>query len=1063
MSRLRDTEWGYQYTPDSCDIIQEFYVPVLRRAQLYQRTAGYFSAKALALAARGIEGLIKKDGRMQLIVGCTLEKREVEAIQRGEELRACLERRAIRLPLNPGDNSMHGALELLSWMVANRYLEVKVAVPCDSRRQPVPGDLYHEKTGIIADSYGDIIGWTGSLNETAAGWGHNWERISVSISWEGCRERKRVREFQADFERQWADRTSHLLVMDMPEVMRRDLMRFEPKSHLPDRIDPKKTLRLDPQVIANWRAKVWAFIGRAPRMPAGGKHMGEETCPITPWPHQSLAFGRMYDHWPPRLLIADEVGLGKTIQAGLLLRQAWLSRRARRILILAPKALLRQWQIELREKFNLSWPIYDGSHLVWYDPRGEQAGTRKAVSRNSWHQEPAVLASSQLVRRKDRAEEVCNNATPWDLIVLDEAHHARRRSAGSKQEGPPNLLLALMQKLKERCEGLVLLTATPMQIAPIEVWDLLNLLGMPLEWSEESFLKFFRSANSDDPSPELLIGLAPLFRAVEREFGKMQDANAHGNHKVSRIRVSRVQRALRDTATIPTKRLNAKERQVALQVMCANTPVRRLISRHTRKLLRSYHKEGRIDSPIADRQVEDNFLELSKGESQLYSMVEQYIRRVYKRATGKHRSVVGLVMVIYRRRLASSLRALRETLAKRQASLEAGKYHVVGDDLSHVESVTEDDPDGPDELVAMEHDPLRFEEVSTIRDLLHHVDSLPPDTKARALCATITALRQEDYEQVMVFTQYTDTMDFLRDELTTSLTLRIMCFSGRGGEVPDFGGSWHTIKRDEAKEKFRRYEADVLLCTEAAAEGLNFQFCGALINYDMPWNPMKVEQRIGRIDRVGQKHQTVRIVNLLYKGTIESDVYIALRSRIKLFEDIVGHLQPILSRVARTIDKRVLEGGKPDGFDAEVFAEEAEDLLDLESMTAAPLSVPERLPSPVTMDDLDHILRMPELLPMGYEVRRLGPREYDLKYPDAEQRVRITTNPQHYEQHSDNVQLWSPGNLAFDNAVRATERPNADPTFTSLSDLLEAYRSEVFSTPAAGVTPIANGLIASTL
>src|SRR5882672_7229641 len=106
--------------------------------------------------------------------------------------------------------------------------------------------------------------------------------------------------------------------------------------------------------------------------------------------------------------------------------------------------------------------------------------------------------------------------------------------------------------------------------------------------------------------------------------------------------------------------------------------------------------------------------------------------------------------------------------------------------------------------------------------------------------------------------------------------LRIMCFSGRGGQVLDKDGSWRVISRDEVKRQFREGKADVLLCTDAAAEGLNFQFCGALVNYDMPWNPMRVEQRIGRIDRLGQEHKKIRIINLHYEGTIETDVYRAL-------------------------------------------------------------------------------------------------------------------------------------------------------------------------------------------
>src|SRR3546814_13421875 len=123
----------------------------------------------------------------------------------------------------------------------------------------------------------------------------------------------------------------------------------------------------------------------------------------------------------------------------------------------------------------------------------------------------------------------------------------------------------------------------------------------------------------------------------------------------------------------------------------------------------------------------------------------------------------------------------------------------------------------------------------------------------------------------MVFSQVTDTMDALRRELARDDDLRIRCFSGRGGEVQANDGSWRAVSRDEVKRRFRAAEADLLLCTDAAAEGLNFQFCGALINYDSPWNPMRVEQRIGRIDRLGQRLVRIRIVDLHYDGTVEAD------------------------------------------------------------------------------------------------------------------------------------------------------------------------------------------------
>ena len=298
----------------------------------------------------------------------------------------------------------------------------------------------------------------------------------------------------------------------------------------------------------------------------------------------------------------------------MLLRQAWLAGRAKRILVLAPKAILKQWQIELREKFNLNWPIYDGRKLVWYPSPAWRGRNERDVDRGHWHREPVVIASSHLMRRRDRSAALLEGAEPWDLVVLDEAHHARRRAAGGPQEGGPNLLLRLMQGLKDRTQGLILLTATPMQVHPIEVWDLLNLLGLPPEWTSQAFLNFFDDIEQPNPSSDALDRMAWLFQSVERAYGTVQTEEAQRFGDLSRLKANKILRALRDVAGIPRRRLETKERRAALTIMRAHTPARRLVSRHTRKLLRGYFKAGMLSTPIADRRVEDRFLEMTAEE-----------------------------------------------------------------------------------------------------------------------------------------------------------------------------------------------------------------------------------------------------------------------------------------------------------------------------------------------------------------------------------------------------------------------------------------------------------------
>jgi hypothetical protein len=570
MSILQDRPWKLKYTPDHGNLVKLLYQPALECAARYDRLTGYFSASALALAARGIEGLVGNGGRMRMVVGCTLNPPEIAAIEKGEELRAQVAQHFAAMPLIPTDAGMGAALELLAWMVARGLLEVRVGIPCDDHRRPIPAEgLFHEKAGIIEDKTGDRLAFNGSLNETAAGWTRNWESLNVFTSW---RDLDRVVEEDANFAKLWAGQAKHVITIDVPTALRDDLLRFLPETDVPARLkkvetappehEPVPTVLPEPTVSAiDPRKAVWDFIAIAPRLLKGGVRVGEVTSAVTPWPHQVQAFRRMYDNWPPKLLIADEVGLGKTVQAGLLVRQAWLAGRAKRILIMAPKNVCSQWQIELREKFNLNLPIYDGQKLSWYPSPAMRGHAERAVGRDIWHQEPAVIVSSHLVRRADRQPELLEVAEPYDLIILDEAHHARRRGAGSTSESGPNTLLRLMRSLKDRTQGLVLLTATPMQVHPVEVFDLLSLLGLPREWNEQSFLRFFEEVLLESPSHEAFDRLAGMFRAVERSYGEVPASELQRMGVASAIGGRRVLRALRDNASTPRRQLETADRK----------------------------------------------------------------------------------------------------------------------------------------------------------------------------------------------------------------------------------------------------------------------------------------------------------------------------------------------------------------------------------------------------------------------------------------------------------------------------------------------------------------------
>lgn len=1066
---LRDRDWPAAYTPEAGDLVRLFWVPALACAVRYDRATGYFSARALTLAARGLEGLVRNAGRMRLLVGCTLEPPEVEAILKGRELRAAVEAKLRATPLFPQDESEEKALELLAWMVARGCLDVRVVVPCDAQRRPLAGvEIFHAKFGILEDKTGDRIGFNGSINETAEGWSGHFESFHVFTSWGPGRDH--LEHDERRFFELWEDRARTAIVLEVPEAVRQGLLRFAPaEGTLPRRL--LESPRLAPASVENYdhrapgcaetgalferqkpvsgadaasaRALVWSYIAHAPQMP-GGEWLGVATSVVRPWPHQIRAFQRMWEHWPPRLLIADEVGLGKTIQAGMILRQAWLSGRAKRILVMAPSAVLRQWQLELREKFNLAWPIYDGEKLVFPAAPGISERERK-VSRDGWHREPCLLVSSHLVRRSDRARELLA-AEPFDLLVVDEAHHARRKGAGGSMEEGPNRLLELLRALAAKTPGLLLLTATPMQIHPVELFDLLALLGLPPECDAGAFEAFYRALAKGGLTNEELEEAARLFRAFERKLGPLAEAVAaeavrRARIELGRVGLHKVLRALRDSASTPRRMLNETERGAARAILAAGGPVGRLVSRNTRALLRAYRAAGKLAQSIAERQVEDRFVVLTAEERAVYEAVEAYIREVWDRAKGPERAAVGFVLTVYRRRLASSFAALARTLDARLR----GVRELAQEDREEAEEEELE----PEAIDAGEREAALVEERAAIERLLAQVRGLSRESKAEELIALLKEL--EPHGRVMVFTQYTDTLDFLRDVLAPRIAGDVLCFSGRGGEIRAVDGRWRPIGRDRVKELFAEGSARLLLCTDAAAEGLNFQFCGALVNYDLPWNPMKVEQRIGRIDRLGQQHARIRIVNLFVEDTVETEVYRALRERVRLFEDVVGPLQPILARLPRQLEEAALAGGEAARDlvarirrEAEALAHEAIDPLIGAEGGIEEAPIPK---APYDLADLARVLARPELLPEGWQSEPAGSRDRLLRAPGLSGPIRATADPDFFDRHGESCELFAPGSPVF-----PAVRPEVTPPDRARFEELLADRTHPLSTAAVAGT-----------
>ena len=1039
MASLRDYHFQISYGPAD-DRLHDFYIPALSASVRCDRCSGFFCSSALTVAAAGVARLIANGGTMRLLVGAALTQEDVQAIARGQALEEAVSQRLVAALTEPAEDVMRRRLEVLAWMVADDTLEIRVVLPTDRDGRPLPRsqaqEYYHPKEGIFTDANGDRIAFSGSINETTAGWQRNYEQFSVYFSWDATA--PYLAQVVHRFESLWRGEEPSWIALDIPEAARQRLLTFQPAT--PPTRDPLESTPEPPVFVeagadfatATDRQReqlLFQFLRDAPYLPNAAQ-LGAATSAVVPWPHQARIADTIVQRFPERFLLCDEVGLGKTIEAGLAIRQLVLSGRVRRCLILTPKSVARQWQEELYEKFVLNVPLYDGHGF-----RDVFGNRTEADPNNPWDTCDLFIASSQLAKRRQRQPELLT-ASPWDLVVVDEAHHARRKDFLADAYRP-NRLLQLLNQLKGRTQGLLLMTATPMQVHPVEVWDLLSLLGVGGRWgaSWHNFLRFFRQlrapSEDGDTDWDFVFGMMrdfldaggeidPLFaEQAQRQLGLVDWSQLqempHGKGRAAKM-----------------QRLSSQARAMAIEMARRHTPLSRYVFRSTRSLLREYARRGVLKATVPRRRPEMAWIPMTAEEEKLYRRIEEYISGFYQKYEAERKGL-GFVMTVYRRRLTSSFYAVRRSLERRLAFLrgEGDPQTLAGfdeDDLEQEDLTL----DISEELEEEKRD--RFQdEIEYVEDFLAELRGIGEnDTKVGRLLADLdTIFKQRD--TVIVFTQYADTMDFLRDQLRQAYGSQVACYSGRGGEFWN-GIAWTSTTKEQIKNDFLQGEAvKILVCTEAASEGLNLQTCGVLINYDMPWNPMRVEQRIGRIDRIGQEYERVWIYNYFYQGTVEARVYQALQGRIGWFEDVVGKLQPILAEVGRVIQSIAMTPGqeRQQRLNAEIrrLRQEMEtrqvDMLDLDRYveTQEPLS---DTSAPVTLADLQRVLTNSPSVKDRFQPHPGLDSAYLLRTGEGD--MAVTFDPQLFDAHPNTLRLLSYGSQLLDDLLEAVEAPATETT-----------------------------------
>lgn len=572
--------------------------------------------------------------------------------------------------------------------------------------------------------------------------------------------------------------------------------------------------------------------------------------------HQVGVLHRVATSYPHRFLLADEVGLGKTIEAGLILKELKARGMARRTLVLAPSGIVSQWQFELKTKFNETFAQLDKRTIPGLEATNP--------GENPWALYDNVITSTSYACWTDkRAREIA--LADWDMVIVDEAHHARRTQGNLAGTRFYRLVQQLASPEHANSRAMLFLTATPMQLHPFELYSLLELLDPTLFASYEDF----------DEHRKQLSGLNQTVEAIGRwpslgVAARTQVADEVG-HWLSQERPACAARLA-----------DADERGVLTEELLSRHRLSEALVRNRKAVV-----GGFMPRVAAVWEVD-----LTEPEWLAYHAVTEYAREGFERARVEKNNALGFLMVSFQKLVCSSSAALKKSLLTRAAKLE--RKLVASSTAPPDEDELEEVPvaEALDDVLATRFRENTETEIAELRAIVDLLDAIPLDSKTRVLIERLNEiLESEPDAKVIIFTQFLETQAYIADHVPPAWTAHI------------FNGGLKPADKDQAVARFRDdYGPQLLISSEAGGEGRNLQFSHMLVNYDLPWNPMKVEQRIGRIDRIGQK-KPVSIFNLSTTGTVEERVLHVLSERIGLFEETVGGLDPILGEVEGDLRK----------------------------------------------------------------------------------------------------------------------------------------------------------------
>lgn len=815
----------------------------LTGATSYDRIAGYFRSSILEIAGEQLEAV---SGKVRVVCNSDICKKDMETLRAADyaQRRSWCEGHPEELNAPGRERCLR-----LYHLITSGKLEVRV-LPDDAF------GLIHGKAGIICYQDKEPTCFLGSVNESRSSWQNNYELIWEDPSQEA------TAWVQEEFDSLWQSPYAYPLCQFVID----DLKRIANREELSQQ-EWKETPDAGPVVVES-------------------KLYREE---LGLWPHQQYFVKRAFDAHKEscaRFLLADQVGLGKTIQLAFSAQLIALLDEAP-VLILAPKALIYQWFDELRELFGLPCALWTGQY--WID-EAETTYRSKEYPLNRCPRKIGIVSYGLITHSPDARVELLNQK--YSCIIVDEAHKARRKKFNPQKIERPSLencnnLMQFLHDISPKTKSMLLATATPVQIHPIEAWDLLWILSQ----GSDEVLGSRQSQWNPQQTLDLVTRRKDIPQVVETAWHWIRNPipSATESRVFSEIRQRMRMKStdhvlsVEDFDQLPAS-IKTKLRNFLRSYRDSFNPfIRHIILRKREYLEKTINP---IDGtpylpPIKVNLYGEGELEaitLPPYLMEAYEAAQQFCQALKSRVRSS-----GFMETMLLRRIGSSIRAGTTTVLKLLSN--------------EGESDADDEEDDEEEATATMY-PLSTDEQILLKRCLACLEA---NRESDPKFHNVKEKLIDDgwlADGCIIFSQYFDSIDCLATHLAKLLPNEpIGIYAGNKRSSILNGARRQPCDRERIKNMVRQGEIRLVLGTDAASEGLNLQRLGSLINLDLPWNPTRLEQRKGRIQRIGQTRSIIRIYNMRYRGSVEDQVHNALSSRLEDIYTLFGQIPDTLKDV----------------------------------------------------------------------------------------------------------------------------------------------------------------------